>query len=109
MPCSFLECLYSLKNDFDDNPLVFTFKYNNVFDEEEKVKKIIENYREEIVDYFNRYQILLGESSLFSSLNDGKSFGTYQANEIIKAIKNGEFFKAQHKLVLKNGIDIETL
>lgn len=109
MPSSFLECLYSLKNDFDNNPPVFTFKYNNVFDEEEKVKKIIENYREEIVDYFNRYQTLLGESSLFSALNDGKSFGTYQANEIIKAIKNGEFFKAQHKLVLKNGIDINNI
>ena len=109
MPSSFLECLYSLKNDFDDNPPVFTFKYNNVFDEEEKVKKIIENYREEIVDYFNHYQALLGESSLFSSLDDGKSFGTYQANEIIKATKNGEFFKAQHKLVLKDGIDINNI
>ena len=109
MPSSFLECLYSLKNDFDDNPHVFTFKYNNVFDEEEKVKKIIENYREEIVDYFNHYQALLGESSLFSSLDDGKSFGTYQANEIIKATKNGEFFKAQHKLVLKDGIDINNI
>ena len=74
MPSSFLECLYSLKNDFDDNPPVFTFKYNNVFDEEEKVKKIIENYREEIVDYFNHYQALLGESSLFSSLDYWKSF-----------------------------------
>lgn len=109
MPSSFLECLYSLKNDFDDYPPVFTFKYNNVFDEEEKVKKIVENHREEIVDYFNRYQILLGESSLFSSLDDGKSFGTYQANEIIKATKNGEFFKAQHKLVLKDGIDINNI
>ena len=109
MPSSFLECLYSLKNDFDNNPPVFTFKYNNVFDEEEKVKKIIENYREEIVDYFNHYQALLGESSLFSSLDDGKSFGTYQANEIIKATKNGEFFKAQHKLVLKDGIDINNI
>lgn len=109
MPSSFLECLYSLKNAFDNNPPVFTFKYNNVFDEEEKVKKIVENHREEIVDYFDRYQALLGESSLFSSLNDGKSFGTYQANEIIKAIKNGEFFKAHHKLVLKNGIDINNI
>ena len=108
-PSSFLECLYSLKNAFDNNPPVFTFKYNNVFDEEEKVKKIVENHREEIVDYFDRYQALLGESSLFSSLNDGKSFGTYQANEIIKAIKNGEFFKAHHKLVLKNGIDINNI
>lgn len=33
----------------------------------------------------------------------------YQANEIIKATKNGEFFKAQHKLVLKDGIDINNI
>lgn len=103
IPSSFLECLYSLRNSFDNNPPVFTFKYNNVFDDDGKVRKVVESHRDDIVEYFTRYQTLLGESTLFSSLDDGKSFGTYQANELIKATKNGEFFKAQHKLVLKNG------
>lgn len=103
IPSSFLECLYSLRSSFDNNPPVFTFKYNNVFDDDGKVRKVVESHRDDIVEYFARYQTLLGESTLFSSLDDGKSFGTYQANELIKATKNGEFFKAHHKLVLKNG------
>lgn len=109
IPSSFLDCLCSLQNDLENEHPVFIFKYNNVFDDDGKVKKVVESYKDDIVEYFARYQALLGESSLFSSLDDGKSFGTYQANELIKATKNGEFYKAQHKLILKNGITVNNI
>ena len=86
---------------------VFDFKYNNIFDTGGKVKAVVDKYRNNLVDYFNRYSELLADSSLFSSSVDGKSFGSYQANELIKATKDDTFFKANHHLKLSDGSEIE--
>lgn len=107
VPDSFLLCLYRLKDELDEDNEVFDFKYNNIFDTGGKVKAVVDKYKEELVDYFNRYSELLADSSLFSSSVDGKSFGTYQANELIKATKDDTFFKANHHLMLSDGSDIE--
>ena len=87
---------------------MFDFKYNNIFDAGGKVKAVVDKYKNELVDYFNRYSELLTESTLFSSSTDGKSFGSYQANELIKATKDDTFFKASHLLKLSDGSEIET-
>ncbi len=107
VPDSFLQCLYRLKAEIDAEHEVFDFKYNNVFDTGGKVKAVVDKFRDELVEYFNRYSELLAESSLFSSSADGKSFGSYQANELIKATKDDTFFKANHHLKLSDGSEIE--
>lgn len=107
VPDSFLQCLYRLKDELDADHEVFDFKYNNIFDSGSKVKDVVDKYKNELVDYFNRYSELLAGSSLFSSSVDGKSFGSYQANELIKATKDDTFFKANHHLILSDGSDIE--
>ena len=107
VPDSFLQCLYRLKDELEVEHEVFDFKYNNIFDTGGKVKAVVDKYRNNLVDYFNRYSELLADSSLFSSSVDGKSFGSYQANELIKATKDDTFFKANHHLKLSDGSEIE--
>lgn len=107
VPDSFLQCLYRLKDELDTEHEVFDFKYNNIFDTGGKVKAVVDKYKDALVDYFNRYSDLLADSSLFSSSVDGKSFGSYQANELIKATKDDTFFKASHHLTLSDGTEIK--
>ena len=107
VPDSFLQCLYRLKDELDTEHEVFDFKYNNIFDTGGKVKAVVDKYKDALVDYFNRYSDLLADSSLFSSSVDGKSFGSYQANELIKATKDDTFFKASHHLTLNDGTEIK--
>ena len=109
VPDSFLQCLYRLKDELDTEHEVFDFKYNNIFDTGGKVKTVVDKYKDALVDYFNRYSELLADSSLFSSSVDGKSFGSYQANELIKATKDDTFFKASHHLKLNDGTEIENV
>jgi len=109
VPDSFLQCLYRLKEELDTEHEVFDFKYNNIFDAGGKVKDVVDKYKDALVDYFNRYSELLTDSSLFSSSVDGKSFGSYQANELIKATKDDTFFKASHHLTLCDGTEIKNV
>ena len=104
---TFLQCLYHLKAELDVNHEVFNFKYNNIFDTSGKVKDIIDKYQNDLVDYFKRYSELLVKSYLFNFSSDGKSFGSHQAKELIKVMKDGAFFKASHHLKLSNGSEIE--
>lgn len=106
MPDSFLQCLYRLKDELDSEHEIFDFKYNNIFDTGGKVKAIVDKYKNELVDYFNRYSELLKQSTLFSASVDGKSFGSYQAKELVKATKDNTFFKANHCLTLGDGTKI---
>lgn len=106
-PDDFLQCLYGLKDELGSEHEIFDFKYNNIFDTGKKVKGVVEKYHADLVEYFNRYSALLAGSGLFSSSNDGKSFGTHQANELIRATKDESFFNAKHRLKLKDGREIE--
>lgn len=85
---------------------VYDFKFNDVFDTGEKVKVFLNTNKDDIVDYFNRYESLLVGSRLFSSGEE--SFGTYQVDSLIKAVSDNRFFKAEHKMVLKGGNELST-
>lgn len=108
VPDTFLQCLYCIKDELDVNHEVFDFKYNNIFDTGGKVKSFVDKYQSELVDYFKRYSELLIDSSLFSFSADGKSFGSHQANELVKVTKDDAFFRANHHLRLSNGTEIES-
>lgn len=94
-----------LEQEGKDYP-VYDFKFNDVFDTGEKVKVFLNTNKDDIVDYFNRYESLLVGSRLFSSGEE--SFGTYQVDSLIKAVSDNRFFKAEHKMVLKGGNELST-
>jgi len=82
---------------------VYEFKYNDVFDKGGKVKDFVAKNKELLQEYATTYNRLLSESTFFS---DKSSFGTYQAKEIDKNVKDDGFFGAGHRFRL-NGNDSE--
>jgi hypothetical protein len=83
----------------------YNFKYNDVFDKKSNVKKFLEKNQPILDQYISDYKKLLSESSFFKQ-TDNNSFGTYQANEILKSIEDNSFFEAGHKFVLEDGTEI---
>jgi len=88
-----------------ENYREYKFKYNNVFDNE-VVSKFIEKNRENLQIYHDKYFEILNNSDDFFS-SDG-SFGTAQASGIAEAVSGDAFFKAGHKITLKNSRPIST-
>lgn len=88
--------------EVDGNNPCYDFKYNDIFDKDGKVKKFIEDNREALKDYSEKYQAILQSSKLFKQSN-GKTFGTYQATELSKSVSDNAFFEVSHKIVLGDG------
>ncbi len=82
---------------------VYDFKYNDVFDKGGKVKEFVAKNKDLLQQYATTYNRLLSESSFFSNES---SFGTYQAKEIDKNVKDDGFFGAGHRFRL-SGEDTE--
>ena len=82
---------------------VYDFKYNDVFDKGSKVKDFVAKHKDLLQEYATTYNRLLMESSFFSNKS---SFGTYQAKEINKDVKDDGFFGAGHRFLL-SGNDTE--
>lgn len=107
---SIFECLHNIyiryfKNKESNLYPLFSFKYNDIFDKEGKVARFVSDNMSNIKKYFSQYQKVIRNSALFSDGRD--SFGTYQANKLLKSVEDDKFFKASHKIVLKNGQQIE--
>lgn len=88
--------------EVDENNPCYEFKYNDIFDKDGKVRKFIEDNREALMDYSEKYQTILQSSKLFKQSN-GKTFGTYQASELSKSVSDNAFFEVNHKIVLGDG------
>lgn len=88
--------------EVDKNNPCYEFKYNDIFDKDGKVRKFIEDNREALMDYSEKYQTILQSSKLFKQSN-GKTFGTYQASELSKSVSDNAFFEVNHKIVLGDG------
>lgn len=103
-----LERLYS--NNFEGKSTsypLYNFKYNDVFDSngEGPIKTFISSNQATINQYFNEYELVIDHSDLFTSGND--SFGTYHASQLLDSVQDGRFFAAQHKIILRNGKEID--
>lgn len=85
----------------------FHFRYNYVFDKGGKVKKFVEKHAAELQEYICKYNELISTSPIFRTV-EGKTFGTYQANELQKSVESGEFFGAEHHILLYDGREIST-
>ena len=57
------------------------FKYNDVFDTKENVKKFIESNKDNLNIYIDNYNRLLGNSKLFRTVT-GHTFGTYHVTQL---------------------------
>lgn len=102
---SFLDCLLLLENEIHDGYQVYDFKYNDVFDKNGKVKSFLDKHQTQLDAYLERYSTLLTTSILFHK-NENFKFGTFQAEELNKAVKDGAFFGVNHKIVLSDGTEI---
>lgn len=102
---SFFEILMRVAANLSDKPDKYRFKYNDVFDKKQNVKKFLDKNEPVLEQYVSDYKSLVSSSKLFKG--DGEnSFGTYQANELLKSIDDNSFFDAGHKFVLEDGTEI---
>jgi len=102
---TFFEVVLKEKDNLKPTIEKYNFKYNDVFDKKSNVKKFLEKSQPILDQYISDYKKLLSESSFFKQTGNN-SFGTYQANEILKSIEDNSFFEAGHKFVLEDGTEI---
>ena len=105
---SLFTCLVSLEKDIKIEHERLDFRYNDIFDKKGNVEKFLDKNGGLIDQYFDRYTSLLNNSSFFHK-SESASFGTYQANDLIRSVSDGAFFEAKHHLILSNQTDIESL
>ena len=98
------EILTELTPGLTDKPIKYSFKYNDVFDKKGAVQKFLTKNETLIDEYINKYNEVLSSSTFFKA--SANSFGTYQANEIIKSTDGDSFFQAGHKFTLDGGKNI---
>lgn len=103
---NFFEILELNINSLVDKYEVYKFKYNDIFDKKNNVKKFLEKNSKILDQYISDYKNILSNSSFFKLKGDN-SFGTYQANEILRSIEDNTFFEAGHKFILENGTEIK--
>lgn len=105
---TFFDCLEYVENAIIENLPLYTFKYNDVFDKDGKVEKFLKNHQEMLDQYFKRYNELLRGSTLFKNNAKGNSFGTYEAQILLKSVKDNAFFDANHFFTLESGEEIKS-
>jgi len=102
---NFFDVLSSNVDQLTEDSDKITFKYNTVFDTKGIVKKFLDKNETLLDDYVENYNQILSNSKLFK-LSGDNTFGTYQANEIMKSIEDNSYFDAGHKFVLEDGTEI---
>ncbi len=96
---SFYEILYNHLTEIENSEEHYSFKYHDIFDKLGKVKDFVNENRDLIEQYFNKYKELLSLSKVFKHTEVG-DFGTNHANDLKKALENDRFFKADHSLMI---------
>ncbi|MCX6790854.1 MAG: hypothetical protein NTV62_01505 [Candidatus Gribaldobacteria bacterium] len=98
-----LERLFSLINNSNTQ---YSFRYNDIFDKKGNVKKFLDKYSKTLDEYIKQYDSLISQSGFFKKSSN--TFGTYQANEILKSIEDNSFFEAGHSINLSDDSKIES-
>lgn len=95
---NFFELLISVLSQLDGKQTRYEFRYNDIFDKKGNVKKFLDKHQKDLDLYVNHYEELISKSSFFKKSNH--TFGTYQANELLKSISDNSFFEAGHSIEL---------
>lgn len=98
---SFFDILLFLQDKLRDDCRKIDFKYNDVFDAKGNVQKFLLKNQSILDQYVNSYKNIISKSNFFKESTDS-TFGTYQANEILRSTEDNSFFNAGHTFVLEN-------
>lgn len=101
---SFFEILSDNSKTLSESYKKYDFKYNDIFDKKDNVKKFLAKNQSLLTKYVSDYKHLLSKSNFFKQSDN--SFGTAQANEILKSTEDNSFFEAGHKFILEDGTEI---
>lgn len=85
---------------------IYNIDYSIYFDKNGKVKNFINDYAVTLKEYLKIYNKLIKKSMLFSRSKNQNEFGTYQLDQLIKALDDNSFFEANHYIILKDGTKI---
>lgn len=103
---TFYELILEVSTKLISKPSIYNFRYNDIFDKKGNVFKFLEKNQKLLSDYVTKYDELLSKSKFFKSSTN--SFGTYQANELLKSIEDNSFFDAGHKFKLSDNLEINS-
>lgn len=104
---TFFELILDISKTLVSKPDIYNFRYNDIFDKKGNVKKFLEKNQKLLSVYISKYDELLAKSKFFKS--SGNSFGTYQANELLKSTEDNSFFEAGHKFKLSDDAEIKSV
>lgn len=90
----------------DGSHTKYSFRYNDVFDKKGNVKKFLDKHSKTLDEYIKQYDSLVSQSAFFKKSTN--TFGTYQANELLKSIEDNSFFEAGHSINLSDDSKIDS-
>ncbi|QYA25171.1 hypothetical protein G3I01_06480 [Gramella sp. MT6] len=102
----FFEVLSKQINHLKDEYEEYDFRYNDIFDKKGNVKKFLDKNQAILDQYVSNYKNIISKSKFFKE-SANNTFGTYQANNIIRSIEDNSFFEAGHKFILEDGTEID--
>ena len=101
-----LDILERVFASIDGSHVKYSFKYNDVFDKKGNVKKFLDKHSKTLNEYIQQYDSLVSNSAFFKKSSN--TFGTYQANELLKSIEDNSFFEAGHSINLSDDSKIKS-
>lgn len=103
---TFFELLLTISKSLLSKPDTYNFRYNDIFDKKGNVKRFLDKSQPLLSQYINNYNDLLSKSKFFKSSKN--SFGTFQANELLKSTEDNSYFDAGHKFTLSDNAEIKS-
>lgn len=103
---TFFELISTISKVLVSKPDSYNFRYNDIFDKKGNIKKFLEKNQQLLSQYVSKYDELLKKSKFFKSSDN--SFGTYQANELLKSTEDNSYFDAGHKFTLSDSEEIKS-
>lgn len=103
---TFFELILTISKTLVSKPNSYNFRYNDIFDKKGNVKKFLDKNQQLLSQYVSKYDEPLKKSKFFNS--SGNSFGTYQANELLKSTEDNSYFEAGHRFTLSDNAEIKS-
>lgn len=103
---SFYESLELIDDQLENDFPKYDFRYNDVFDKKGNVDRFLQKNSALLDKYVDKYQNLLANSSFFKKSDN--SFGTTQANELLKSTEDNSFFEAGHQFLIDGKLQIDS-
>lgn len=100
------DILEKVSSSVSSSQTQYSFRYNDIFDKKGNVKKFLDKYKDVLDEYIQQYNSLISQSQFFKKSSN--TFGTYQANEILKSVEDNSFFEAGHSINLSDDSKVDS-